>query len=170
MLVGDRSYKQFRRFLDDYAATVGGKYQTADQLPCASDEVSIVTEIWLKLEGIPTKYDKKLLQVDLYRETDAGWSEQRAATSDRAVFGAKGLWQHSLSLTAPRDSAQANRLSDGRLPPGKYLMRIYIDTDDKLQKDPTAELGKDELVGEVELTSRWPTGYGKMTTFRFPSF
>lgn len=170
MLVGDRSYKQFRRFLDDYAATVGGKYQTADQLPRASDEVSIVTEIWVKLEGIPAKYDKKLLQVDLYRGTDAGWSEHRAATSDRAVFGAKGLWQHSLSLTAPRDSAQAKRLSDGRLPPGKYLMRIYIDTDDKLQKDPSAELGKDELVGEVELTSRWPTGYGKMTTVRFPSF
>ncbi|WDI41522.1 hypothetical protein [Bremerella sp. P1] len=168
MLVGDRSYKQFRRFLDDYAATVRGTYQTADQLPRASDEVSNVTEIWLKLDGIPAKYDKKLLQVDLYRETDAGWSEHRVATSDRAVFGAKGLWQHSLSVTAPRDSAQAKRLSDGKLPPGKYLMRIYIDAADKLQSDPSAELGKDELVGEVEINSRWPAGYGKMTKARFP--
>lgn len=169
MLVGDRSYKQFRRFLDDYAATVGGKYKTADQLPAASEEVSVVTEIWLKLEGIPAKYDKKLLQVDLYRETDAGWSKHRVATSDRPVFGAQGLWQHSLSLTAPRESPEARTLGEGKLSPGKYLMRIYIDETDKLQNDPFAELGKDELVGEVELTSRWPAGYGKMTKARFPA-
>ncbi len=169
MVVGDRSYKQFRRFLDDYAATVQGKYAAADELPKPSDEVSVVTDIWLKLEGIPARYDKKLLQVDLYRETDAGWSKHRVATSDRPVFGPKGLWQHSLSLTAPRDSAEAKTLSEGRLPPGKYFLRIYIDEADKLQNDPSAELGKDELVGQVELTSRWPSGYGKMTKARFPA-
>lgn len=169
LLVGDRSYKQFRRFIDDYAATVHGEYKNADQLPTPSEEVSVVSDIWLKLEGIPARYDKKLLQVDLYSQKDSGWSQHRVATSDRPVFGAQGLWQHSLSLTAPRNSERAETLVQGKLPPGKYLIRIYIDESGKLQRDPSADLGKEEFAGEIELTSRWPIGYGKMTKTRFPA-
>lgn len=67
-----RTYKQFRRFLDDYAAVVQGGYVKAEQLPARSEELSVVTEIWLKIEGVPAKYDKMLLQADLYRRTDSG--------------------------------------------------------------------------------------------------
>jgi hypothetical protein len=91
MVVGDRSHKQFRRFIDDYAATVQGKYTKADQLPGQSDEVSVVTDIWFKIEGVPAKYDKMLLQADLYRQTDSGWTDYRVATSDRPVFGPKAI-------------------------------------------------------------------------------
>ena len=53
MVIGDRSYKQFRRFIDDYAATVNGKYRTAAELPQPGDEAAAVTDIWLKIEGVP---------------------------------------------------------------------------------------------------------------------
>ncbi|PQO36212.1 hypothetical protein DTL21_09870 [Bremerella cremea] len=168
MVVGDRTYKQFRRFIDDYAKIVEGKYQSTQDLPKADNEVSITTEIWFKIEGVPAKFDKKLLQVDLYRETDAGWSKQRVATSDRLVFGPQNLWQHSLSLTAERGSLWAKKMKDQKLPPGRYLARLYVDQTDKLQKDYTQELGETDFVGQVEFQSRWPAGYGKMTKIAFP--
>ena len=168
MVVGDRSYKQFRRFIDDYAAMANGKYTKTDQLPAKSSEVSVVTDIWFKIEGVPAKYDKMLLQADLYRWADSGWSEFRVAASDRPVFGKGNLWQHSLSLTAPRDSKWAEEIESKRLPPGRYMVKLYIDQAGKLQKDFTAELGEEEFVGQVEFESRWPDGYGRMTVVKFP--
>lgn len=169
MVIGDRTYKQFRRFIDDYAATVQGKYTSSKQLPEPNKEVANGTEIWFKIEGVPAKFDKMLLQVDLYRSSDFGWSEYRVATSDRAVFGKGNLWQHSLSLTAPRGSKWADEMRSGQLPPGRYLAKLYVDQKDKLQKDFTTELGEEDFVGQVEVESRWPAGYGQMTAVKFPS-
>lgn len=168
MVVGDRSYKQFRRFIDDYAAMTQGKYTEATQLPPQSAEVSVVTDIWFKIEGVPARYDQMLLQADLYRQTDSGWSEFRVATSDRPVFGKGNLWQHSLSLTAPRGSKWAHEINSKRLPSGRYLVKLYIDQTGKLEKDFTAELGDDDFVGQVEVDAHWPVGYGQMTVVKFP--
>lgn len=168
MVVGDRSYKQFRRFIDDYVAVVRQQYTKADQIPSSSDEVSIVTDIWLKIEGVPSEFDKMLLQVDLYRETEEGWSEFRVATSDRPIFGGGNLWQHSLSLTAPRGSQTALEIETQELPPGRYLAKLYIDKTGKLEQDFTYELSDAEFVGQIELESQWPAGYGQMTVVRFP--
>lgn len=168
-VVGDRTYKQFRRFLDDYAAAAKGEYAAARELPRPPDEVSFVTDIWLKLEGVPSEYDKALLQVDLYAKTPEGWTSHRVATSDRPVFGPKQLWQHSLSLTAPRDSKQAAKLAEGKLPSGEYLAKVYVDREGKLAKDFRAELGPADLVGELRIESRWSPGYGSMTVARFPA-
>lgn len=173
MMIGDRTYRQFRRFIGDYAAMVSGKYKSVDELPRESTEVSVATSmsdgIWLKLEGVPAHYDKKLLQVDLYRREGQGWSETRWATADRAVAGSQQLWQQTLSLTAARGSERADELRRStKLPPGEYLVKIYVDADSKLAKDSLTGLGQDEFVGEVVVNSRWPTGYGRMTLARFP--
>ena len=101
-------------------------------------------------------------------ETDSGWTEFRVATSDRPVFGKRNLWQHSLSLTAPRGNKWADEIKSQRLPPGRYLVKLYIDQTGKLEKDLTADLGEDEFVGQVEVESRWPAGYGRMTVVKFP--
>ena len=169
MVVGDRSYKQFRRFIDDYAAIVKGQYRSTEELPKPHDEVSLVTDIWLKIEGVPARFDKMLLQVDLYRKTDSGWSEQRVATSDRPIFGGGNLWQHSLSLIAQRGTTWATEIDEKKLPAGRYLAKIYIDRTARLQNDLTAEVGDEEFIGEVELESQWPTGYGRMTVISFPA-
>lgn len=168
MVIGDRSYKQFRTFLDDYAAMSQNKYAKTEQLPEVGDEISEVTEIWLKIESVPAKYDQMLLQVDLYREADNGWTEYRVATSDRPVYGKGNLWQHSLSLTAPRESSWSKSIAKHQLPAGRYLAKIYVDQTGKLEQDFTAILGAEDLVGEVELESRWPAGHGKMTKIKFP--
>ncbi len=173
MVVGDRSYKQFRKFLEDYAAMSAGKYQTADSLPKQDGEVSRIGEVWFKLTDVPESFDKQLLQVDLYRQdtkSKSGWSKARWATSDRQVFGKGKLWQHSLSITAPRDSARAKELiAKPTLPPGKYLVKIYVDRAARLEKDWQSELGDRDFVGQIEVDSRWPGGYGSMTTAKFPT-
>ncbi|MBA3312156.1 MAG: hypothetical protein M3552_01845 [Planctomycetota bacterium] len=169
MVVGDRSYKQLRRFLDDYAATAGGEYRTADDLPRPAGEVSEVSEIWFKLTDVPEEFDQKLLQVDLYRQEGDGWSKDRWATSDRPVFGKGRLWQHSLGLTAPRGSARAEEIRGRQtLPAGRYLAKIYVDRSGKLAADFRAEMGAEDLWGEIEVESRWAEGYGEMTEAPFP--
>jgi hypothetical protein len=172
MVVGDRSYKQFRKFLEDYAATSAGKYKTAKELPTPDDEVARVSEVWFKLTDVPESFDKQLLQVDIYRQdrsSKTGWSKDRWATSDRQVFGKGKLWQHSLSVTAPRDSTRAKELlAKPILPSGKYLVKIYVDRAGRLEKDWQSELGDRDFVGQVEVDSRWPAGYGSMTTAKFP--
>lgn len=170
--IGDRTYKQFRRFIDDYVATRNGSYKTADELPQPEAEFSIATSmqsgIWLKLTGIPARYDKKLLQVDVYRRDGNTWSKTRCATADRAIAGDRGLWQQTLTLTAPRDSRRAEELRRAaRLPAGEYLVKIYIDEDGKLQQDPTAELDESDFISETTVRTKWPGGYGRMTVATF---
>ena len=170
MTYGDRTYKQFRAFIDDLAATAGGQYARADQLPTASGEVSAVSDLWFKLTGVPARFDKLVLQVDLYRWDDAAqaWSKDRWATADRQVFGGGQLWQNHLSITAPRDAARAAEIRRAALPPGKYLAKIYLDQQRKLEKQYPAVLSDDEFVGQVEFNTRWPAGYGSMTVAKYP--
>ena len=128
VVVGDRTYKQFRRFIDDYAATAAGRYKSADELPQESQEVSIVSEIWFKITEVPAEFDRMLLQVDLYRWENGHWSEERWAVADRAIFGPGNLWQQTLSLTAPRGSTRAIEMRKVEtLPAGRYLAKIYLD-------------------------------------------
>jgi mono/diheme cytochrome c family protein len=171
MIVGDRSYRQFRRFLDDYAATVAGKYRSAEQLPKPAAEVSQVSEIWLKIEGVPEKYDKLTLRAEIHRwdPERRQWSDDRWAQGDRAVFGKGRLWQNHLSLVAPRGSPRAADIQRAAtLPPGRYLARIYIDADGNLKAKYPYDLGLRERVGEVEFETRWPPGYQRMTVIQFP--
>ena len=107
------------------------------------------------------------MQVDVYQQIASGWSESRVATSDRPVFGGGNLWQHSLSLTANRDSDWAEQLTAQRLPPGKYLVKLLIDQAGKLQRDFTAKLSDEDCIGQIEVESHWPAGYGKMTRVTF---
>ncbi|HUG68574.1 MAG TPA: hypothetical protein VMM76_12545 [Pirellulaceae bacterium] len=171
LMVGDRTYKQFRRFIEDYAAVAKGTYQTTDALPGASKEIAQASDIWLKLTNVPTRFDKQLLQIDLYRwdQDSDRWSRDRWATADRAVAGDRNRWQQHISITAPRASERATLIrGEPRLPPGKYLAKIYIDQTDKLKTQFPTELTHDDFVGQVEIESSWQSGYGRMTAAEFP--
>ncbi len=168
-VLGDQGYKAFRAFLEDYARTVKDQYPDAASLPKAlAGPARFGTDIWLKLERTPPAWGDKLLQVTVYA-WDAGkgaWEERPIATSDRTVWGKGRQWQHSLTLLADKGSdrerawAKADRPA---LPTGKYLVRVDVDQGDRLGKDWRAELGPEEFAGQVEVESRWPEGYGKMT-------
>lgn len=167
-LYGDQGYKAFRAWIEDYAKIVGDQYTRAADLPRpATDAKLFGSEIWFKLTGTPSGWGDKLLQVNIHAwDAKAGkWEPQPIATSDRQVAAKLRLWQHTLTLAAPPGSELAKRWQREKpaLPPGKYLVKVYVDLKGRAAKDWQAALGDEELVGQAEVTSRWPEGYGSMT-------
>ena len=93
------------------------------------------------------------------------WETDPIATSDRRGWAKYKLWQHSLTVMAPKGSERAKAWKTGTpsLPKGRYLVKVYVDATGKLAKDWTAELSEADFVGSAEVQSAWPPGYGKMT-------
>jgi hypothetical protein len=168
-LVGDQGYKAMRAFLEDYARMMKDQYPDAGSLPKAGgDSAQFGSDIWLKLADTPPAWGHKLLQVTVYAWDNGKktWEAEPIATSDRGVWGQGKLWQHSLTLLAARGSDRATAWGKARkpsLPRGRYLVKVHVDKSGSLAQDWKAVLGEDDFVGQVELESTWPEGYGQMT-------
>ena len=165
---GDQGYRAFRAFIEDYARIVKDGYPDVQSLPKAEGgPLRFGTDIWLKLADTPPAWGDKLLQVSVYAwdEDKKAWEAEPIATSDRVVWGKGKLWQHNLTLLAARKSGRSVAWSKGKptLPRGRYLVTVSVDRDGKLGKDWTRGLTADDYAGQVEVTSAWPEGYGKMT-------
>lgn len=168
---GSTTYRNFARFLTDFAAVTSGAYQTAKDIPQASVEVSRLSEQQLRLTDIPAKYKGLPMQVNLYRRNRESkkWSTDRWATGFSTVNQEKLIWQNPILVTAPRNSPRGEHLKEKPLlPAGAYLIRIYADADRKTSKDPNYELGDAEFVGAVEITGEWKPGYQPPKIVRFP--
>lgn len=164
MLVGDQGYQLFLGFLEDYAKIKKDAYRDAAALPGLSDRTArFGSEIWLKLTNTPAAWGDRLLQIDLYawNERTAAWETRPIATSDRGVWGKGELWQHTLTLLADAKSEQAKTWRNGQvsLPAGKYLVKVLVDT----TKESGTVLTDRHIVGQTEVNSAWPEGYGRMT-------
>jgi hypothetical protein len=165
---GDQGHKAFRRWVEDVAAIKAGKYKAAADLPApVKAPLQFGTEAWLKLENTPPAWGDKLIQVDVYAWDDkAGtWEAKPVATSDRVVWGKGKLWQHTVTLLAEPGSDRAKAWAKGKpaLPPGRYLLKVYVDADARLKTDWTATLGEGDYAGQVEVRGAWKEGYNQMT-------
>lgn len=168
ILPGDQGYKAFRAWIEDYAKTVKDGYRNAAALPDTRGEpVRFGTDIWVKLSDTPPEWGDRLVQVNVHAWDAAkeGWEEKPVATTDRLVWGKGKLWQHNLTLLAERGSDREKKWKKetASLPPGRYLLRVYVDRTGKLGEDWKASLGEKDYAGAVEVRSNWPTGYGRMT-------
>ena len=165
---GDQGHKAFRQWVEDVAAIKAGRYAKAADLPKPSHgPLQFGTEVWLKLSETPPAWADKLLQVDVFAwdEATGTWEPKPVATSDRVVWAKGKLWQHTITLLAERGSARAKTWSTGKptLPPGRYLLKVYVDADGRLAKDWTATMRDADYVGQVEIRGQWKEGYGQMT-------
>jgi hypothetical protein len=168
IVVGDQGYKQIRAWVEDVAAIKKGKYEKAADLPVKdTGPKQFGTEAWFKLEKTPDAWGDKLLTVEVFAwDAKAGaWEKEPVATSDRMVWGKGKLWQHTVTLLAAPGSDRAKAWAKGKpsLPPGKYLVKVYVDSGEKVKKDWRAKLGPDEFVGQAEFQARWSEGYNAMT-------
>lgn len=167
-LPGDQGYRAFRTFLEDYARIMKDQYADAASLPAAkAGPAQFGTDIWLKLTNTPQAWGDRLLQVDVYT-WDSGkgtWETEPAATSDRVASGKAKLWQHNLTLLAAKGSSRAAAWGKGKpsLPQGRYLVKVYVGGAERKAKDWQVAMSEDDYVGQVEVTSPWPEGYGRMT-------
>ncbi len=150
---GDQGHKAVLAFLEDYARIMKDGYPDAKSLPALPAVRGFGTEIWLKLTDTPPAWADKVVQVDVYARKGDGWEASPIATTDRKVWGKGKLWQHSLTLLAPRGSERAAAWAKGKatLPPGRYLLKAYVAGE------------KPVYLGQAEVSSAWPEGYGKMT-------
>ena len=167
-VVGDDAYKGFRRWVEDVAAMRSDKYAAAKDLPPAdAGPQRFGTDLWLKLTDCPPAWGESLLQARVFAWDDAAkaWEAAPVAVSDRVVSGKAKLWQHSLTLLAAKgsDRATAWRTGTPSLPPGKYLVKVYLDRGGKLAKDWQATLGDADFAGQSEFQAKWREGYGAMT-------
>jgi hypothetical protein len=172
MEIGDQGYKQFRRFIEDYAAVVQGQYSNAAELPEATEVERIGSGIWFKVSPTPEVWADKLLGVLVFPfdEERGTFSETPTAESDRRVWGKGKLWQHNLILLAPKGTTQARRLrEERRLPEGRYLVKFFCDPNGELEEDWQVELNDERFfVGQLELTTDWPVGYQQMVVVEPP--
>lgn len=152
--VGSASDKRFLTFLRDYARVVDGDYKSSDQLPKPSDEITQATENFLRLTDLPKVWSGKLLRVDLYARTDAGWSGQRVATADGLINGEKQVWQGIMRTVSPPGAIPKERLHGGH-----FLARVSVDLDDRLKNDPDAVLTDMDFVSAIEFKGRWKLGW-----------
>jgi hypothetical protein len=152
--VGSASDKRFLTFLRDFAKVVEGGYSASNQLPVPSSEKSRATENFLRLTHLPKAWAGKLLRVDLYPHTDAGWSRQRVATADSPVNGEQRIWQGIMRTVSPRDGAPKERLR-----PSRYLARVSVDRAERLKQNPDAELTEKDFVGTIEFEGPWKLGW-----------
>jgi len=173
-VVGDDAYKGFRTWIEDVAAIRKNKYLTAKDLPPANDSqpLRFGSDIWLKITDCPPEWHGKLLQARIY-PWDANrsmWEDFPIAVSDRPVNGKMKLWQHNLTLLSAKNLERAEEFRKrAALPEGKYLVKIYVDAEEKLAKDWKAVLTEKEFAGQIEVQSAWKPGYGSMTAVTPPA-
>ena len=150
-VAGDQGYKAFRAFLEDYARVVKDGYPDAASLPKAKRGAVVRLRHLAEADEHPARLGRQTAPGGPLRlgRGEEGVGDVPIATSDRVVWGKGKLWQHSLTLLAPKGSPLAAALQKkAALPRGRYRVEIRV--------------GKD-VVGRAEVTSAWPEGYGKMT-------
>ncbi len=168
--LGSRTDKNFRRFLNDYAKIVSQKYKTKEQLPTPAPEVAVLSGRHLRIVDLPARFGRKLLRADIYRWLDTGWSKDRWATAENPIVGKRQMWQSMVMAVAPSDSKRARELKEAdSLPAGRYLVKIYIDREDKTKKNRDYELGQSEFYGQVEMEGPWKPGFKPPKTVHAPA-
>ncbi len=169
-LRGSRTDKQFRRFLQDYAATVSGKYQTASDLPQPTEKVFVATAQHLRVTDWPKEYGGRNTRIDLYRWTDGKWSSEPVASVDGGVNPQNNMFQGVPFAILPRTMEIAKEVERRRqLPGGRYLVRLYVDRDGEVARNRDYELTAKDFVGEVEFDGDWPPGYQPPKIIKFPA-
>lgn len=168
-LRGDQGYQAFRTWIEDYARIQRGDYKTAADLPAVDNsQARFGSELWFKITNTPPDWGDKLLQVSIHAwdEKTLGWEKEPIAISDRKVWGKGKLWQHTMTLQAPKGSARESawRKSTPTLPAGKYKVLVHLDRGGVLEKNWQAALDEKSYAGAAIFDARWRPGYGQMTT------
>ncbi len=157
----DQSYKSFVAWLQDYANVTSGRYTSVEDLPADNWHG---TNLVLRLAGAPEDWPVGVpvqLFVHARKGTGDGWEPvpvaftQGTVTPRRMVNG--GLFRITANATAATSGAAGN---PGTLPRGDYLIKVYVDSNDRLAENPVGLLGPDDYVGQAELTgARWREGF-----------
>lgn len=160
----DQSYKSFVAWIQDYANVVQGKYVSVEDLPADN---WMGTQKVIKLSNAPEDWNVGVpvqLFLHAWRDEDSSWSPEPIAFTQGTVTPRRMVNGALFRLTSKSDPAEISEANDP-LGGGTYLVRVYVDSRGRLEKDPTLLLGTEDFIGEMELKkSRWRDGFQQAPT------
>lgn len=174
MLYGDAGYKMFRAWIEDYAASVKGKYRTAADLPAPPKQAMVNMNSILAVGNGPSAWADKLLRTDVYAWDSAGktWEKAPVASGERLFYAGNNGQPNGTNLimfflVPARDAnAQAERLR-ARLVPGRYLLKYYCDLGGKLNQNYAIPIDSPAFYqGSQEITATWGGSWGNPVKVR----
>lgn len=177
MHVNDQSYKSFMLWLNDYSATVGDRYMKVDELPV---DRWTPTQHVLRMLGAPESWQTLGVVQMFVHVKDTGsdeWNEQPVAFTQSLVTPRR-MVNGPLSMIAEQSVAAAGAADYGvsetaateevgppTLPPGEYLIKVFLDADEKISKDSTLLLDENDFVGQVVVDATWGKGFPAAVKF-----
>lgn len=163
MHMDDHSYKAFVAWIQDYAKVTSGQYATVDELP---EDNWHPTQRVLRLRDVPEAWTVgKPVQLFVHsrNESTKQWNEQPVAFTQGTIT-ARRIVNGPLIVLAQKDQSKLQQATGGKnpLPPGDYLVKVFLDNDMKLASDPTAFLDGSDYQGQIELpNAKWKIGFPK---------
>jgi hypothetical protein len=158
MFVDDHSYKAFLGWIRDYARVVGDEYAEPAELPLDNWRP---TQQVLRLADVPADWSPTApvqLFVHAWDAARSDWQSQPVAFTQGTVTPRR-MVNGTLFVLADKADLAKPDAEFAELPPGKYLIKAYVDSQGKLAGDPTLLLGSDDYIGQAALDARWQLGF-----------
>ena len=148
-------------WIQDYANVVGNRYASVSELPADNWYASnLVLKVVYTPADWPTGVPVQLF-VHAWNEAGQSWEEEAIAFTQGRVTPRR-MVNGSLFLLAPRGAAKppAWDRENATLPRGKYLIKAYVDSQQRLVEDATVLLGEEGFYGAAEINrARWRAGF-----------
>lgn len=133
---GDQSYKAWVHWLEDYAASLKGRYESDEALP---EDNWYPTQHVIRIMGVPESWPNLApVQVFVHRwnAENQNWADEPTAFTQSLVTPRKIINGSLFLLATPGQRDQLDPIVT-KLEPGKVQLRLFIDRDKILTESPT---------------------------------
>jgi hypothetical protein len=156
MFVDDQSYKSFFAWIRDYARVVGDQYAAAGDLP--ADNWYPTKQILRVMEAPASWEETTPVQILIH-----AWNREAAAWEPKPVAFTQGPVNprrivNGTLFRLAQDGQTLNSQGES-LPPGRYLIKAYLDTRHRLAANPAEFLGPADFIGQAEIEAQWREGF-----------
>lgn len=161
MHVDDASYKSFMAWIQDYARVVGNEYATVDDLPADNWHP---THRVVFVQDVPTDWPvgtRVQIFVHAWNGDTGTWRPEPAAFTQGQVAPRRNVAGTLFLLGPTAASDTEHEPADFRLAAGRYLLKAYVDSGNRLSDDPVLLLGSEDFRGQAEIEARWEDGFPK---------
>ena len=155
---GDQSYKAWLHWLQDYAASVSGEYESVSELP---EDNWYPTQHVLRVKGIPSAWpnlSKVQLFVHRWDKASQRFADSPVAFTQSLVTPRKIVNGSLFVLAKPEERSRLDP-TGMRLEPGRIQLRIYLDHEQILEESPTSLLNDRNPDATAVLEAQFGIGF-----------
>lgn len=155
---GDQTYKAWVHWLEDFAASVSGSYESNEELPADN---WFPTQHVVRIKGIPDSWPnlaKVQIFVHRWDEESGIWMDAPIAFTQSLVSPRK-IINGSLFVLAKPNECDSLDPAGTSLEAGKVQLRLYLDRDEKLAESPTIFLNDRDADAIVTMNAKFEEGF-----------